>query len=161
MKQTIFIFLAFFILLFRTTENTLAVETPQKTEVNHVANVVEKLQEKLNLFLKFSKDDKADYQKYLVEKRLAELKYVIDTKQGNLVEETTSRYTTYLGNYSSFVIKNKLINKKENILSMYNNHQKILEQLQNAFEPGSVFQMLLQHDINTIKLFSTQIKDNL
>lgn len=149
------------LLLFFSFNSALAQSPKLEIEVNHVANVVEKFQEKVTLFLKFSKEEKYKFQKYLAEKRLSELKYVVESKQGNLVEETTSRYSTYLGNFSDFVIKKKLISNKEDILTMFETHTKILEKLQETYESESVFRMLLQHNINTIKIFSSKVKDNL
>lgn len=162
MVKAIAFFLLFFYIIFSLPGVVLAqesqTETKTKVEVDHVANVLEKFREKVTLFFKFSKEDKYSYQKFLLEKRLAELKYVIDTKQGNLIEETSSRYSTYLGNFTDFVIKNKLTSKKEEILKMYEEHQKILDTLQINFEFESGFWLLLQHDINTVKIFSEQIK---
>lgn len=139
----------------------LAANTAGVKEVNHVASVVEKFKEKITLFFKFSNSDKYDYQKYLINKRLSELKYVVESKQGNLIEETSSRYSTYLGTLSEFVIKNKLSIKKEDTLAVFLEHIKIIEKLQEEYESESVFRMLLQHDINTLKLFSEKFKSEL
>lgn len=146
----------------QTKLKEVLIEVPKvEVQVDHVANIFEKLKEKVTLFFKFSKEGKYNYQKYLVEKRLSELKYVVESKQGNFIEETSSRYSTYLGTLSSFVIDNKLSGKKENILTMFNDHIKAIEKLQENYGSESVFRMLLQHDINTIKLFTTKLKDNL
>ena len=142
--------------------NIILADSPQpKVEVDHVANVFEKLKERVTLFFKFSQDEKFDYQQYLAEKRLAELKYVIvDSKEGNLIEETSSRYSTFLGKFTEFAVENKMTGKKEEMLKIYGEHQKILEALNN-FEYESGFWMLMMHDINSTKIYSTQIKDNL
>lgn len=161
MRRIIVFFLFLTVVLFASGSMTLVEGTKFETEVSHVANVVEKFQEKVTLFFKFSKEEKYKFQKFLVDKRLSELKYVVDSKQGNLIEETTSRYSTYLGNFSEFVINKKLISKKEDILKMFETHAKILETLQENYESESVFRMLIQHDINTIKIFSDKIKDKL
>ena len=165
MKRSVTFSLVFIYLVFSFQNVAFAkdqqVEIKTKVEASHIANVFEKLGEKVTLFFKFSKKDKADYENYLIEKRLSELKYVVDSKQGNLIEETSSRYATYLSSFSDLVIKNKLSNKKNEVLNLYSRHKKILEELQNTFETDSVFRMLIQHDIDTIKLFSTRVKDNL
>ncbi len=162
MVKAIAFFLLFFYIIFSLPGVVLAqesqTETKTKVEVDHVANVIEKFREKVVLFFKFSKNTKVDYQQYLVEKRLAELKWVVDSKEWQPVEETSSRYSTYLGNFTDFVIKNKLTSKKEEILKMYEEHQKILDTLQRNFEFESGFWLLLQHDINTVKIFSERVK---
>lgn len=132
-----------------------------EVEVDHVANIFEKLGEKITLFFKFSKDGKFNHQKFLLEKRLAELKYVVDSKEWDPVEETSSRYATYLGNFTYFVIKNNLKDKKDEVLSTYQRHSQVVEGLQKNFEFNSGWWMLLEHDINSTKIFSTQINDSL
>lgn len=165
MLKIITFVLLFFYIAFGLSGIALAQE-PQgeiksKVEVDHVANIVEKFKEKMTSFFKFSKEDKFNYQKFLLEKRLAELKYVVDSKEWQPIEETSSRYATYLGNFTGFVVNNKLSNKKEEVLNMYNRHQKILEEFGRNFEFESGFWLLLQHDINSTKIFSSQINDNL
>lgn len=155
------IFLFFSFLLFATFIKTAwADELQPKVKVDHIANVFEKLKEKVTLFFKFSTDDKFNYHQSLAEKRLAELKYVIESKQGNLIEETSSRYSTYLGSFTDFTIENKLSNKEEELIKMLEEHQKILETLNN-FEYESGFWMLMMHDINATKIYSTKARDNL
>jgi len=121
-----------------------------KFEVNHIANVFEKAGEKINLFFKFSKEAKASYEQYLLEKRLAELKYVIDVKDGTLIEETSSRYTTYAGKLNQYIVENGIGNK-EDLFDMYKRHEGVLSELQKNFEFESGFWLLLQHGINTAK----------
>lgn len=149
------------ILLFAPGNMAFA-DTPKvETEVSHIANVIEKFKEKVTLFFKFSKEDKFNYQKFLLEKRLAELKYVIGSKEWQPVEETSSRYATYLGKFNDFIIKNNLKDKKDEILSTYERHEKVLEELQINFEYDGGWWLLLQHDRNSTKIFSTQVKDRL
>lgn len=135
------------------------IELPKvEVQVDHVANIFEKLKEKITFFFKFSKKDKFNYQKFILEKRLAELKYVVDSKEWQPIEETSSRYATYLGKFNEFVLKSNLGNKKEEILKVYDRHGKILEELQRNFKFESGWWLLLQHDINSTKIFSEQIK---
>lgn len=136
-------------------------EAKVETRVDHIANVFEKLGEKVALFFKFSKEEKYNYNKFLLEKRLAELKYVIDSKEWTPVEETSSRYATYLGNFNGFVIKNNLKDKEEEILGIYKRHGMVLEEMQKNFEFESGWWLLLQHDINSTKIFSSQAQEAL
>lgn len=150
--------LLIFLLSLASQSLILAQEPKVEIQVKHIANVIEKLTEKVTSLFKFSKEDKFNYQKFLLEKRLAELKYVVDSKEWTPVEETSSRYATYLGKFTTFVAKSNLKDKKEEILSIYERHSKVLEELQKNFEFESGWWLLLQHDINSTEIFSRQIK---
>lgn len=163
MKRLIaFSFLLFFCLVFSSRNVAFAQASQEEVrlelEVDHVANVIEKFKEKVTLFFKFSKEDKFNYQKFLLEKRLAELKYIVDSKEWNPVEETSSRYATYLGKFTGFIVESNLKGKKEEILSMYGRHKLVLEELQKNFEFESGWWLLLQHDINSTEIFSSQLR---
>lgn len=134
-----------------------------KPEVNvtHIANILEKFQEKVTLFFKFSPNAKYDYNKYLLEKRLGELEYVINSDNWDPIEETSSRYSTNLGNFNDYVINNKLTDKKDEVLNIYTRHKKILERLQKKFDFETGFWLLLQHDINSTDIFTKKIQESL
>ena len=135
--------------------------TPSATlKVGHIANVVERLKEKITLFFKFSSNDKLDYYKYLTDKRLAEIAYTIENKDVDRVEETASRYSTTLGKLNEFVLSNKLLTQKEEIINIMKHHEKVIGSLQSNFKFDSGWWLALQHDLNTIKIFSDKL-DNL
>lgn len=131
----------------------------QIIEVNGVANLRDRLWERITLFFKFSNNDKADYEQYLAEKRFAELKYVFDNGKGDMIEETSSRYSSYLGRLTDLIIRNKMVDKKEGVLEMLASHLPVLEELLSKQEYESGFWLLLQHDINYLKLYTDQIKN--
>lgn len=153
--RRIILYVCLVLSLILTTRNTVfAEEVELETKATHIANVFEKLGEKVTLFFKFTKDSKFSYQKFLLEKRLAELKYVVDSKEWQPVEETSSRYATYLSKFNDFVQKNNLAaSKKDEITQLYLRHGKILEKLQQNFEYDGGWWLLLQHDINLLKQF--------
>lgn len=121
-------------------------------KVDYIANNFEKLKEKITLFFKFDKKQKSAYQKELIEKRLAELDYVIKNKQWDFIEDVTSRYSTYLGNYINFVEKNKIIDDKEQLLNILHGHKNFIEKIQTKFEYGSGWWIYIEHDINVLKM---------
>lgn len=127
-------------------------------QVDHITNNFEKLKEKITLFFKFDKKQKSAYQRELVEKRLAELDYVIKNKQWDYIEDVTSRYSTYLGNYINFVEKNKITGDKEQILNLLNGHKNFIEKMQTRFEFNSGWWILIEHDINVVKMSIEKIK---
>lgn len=130
-----------------------------EVRVDHIAGRLEKLKEKLTLFFKFNKKDKTRYYQFLAGKRLAELSYIIENNQIKFVEETASRYSTYIGTLTNFVVKNKVSSEKEELLKMFDRHIKIIEGLQRRFKFESGWWLAIQHDINSAKLFRDKIKE--
>ncbi len=127
-------------------------------EVDRVASKTEKLKEKITLLLKFDKSKKADYYKYLTEKRLAELIYVVKSENIDLVEETASRYATYIGQLTNFIRENKLSSKKNDLNEMYNDHTLRISEIQKKFKYDSGWWLAIQHDLNTILILKDQIR---
>lgn len=157
MRVALFLCCLTLLLCLEVVDPVFAQSPKVEVEVDHVAGDFEKLNEKIALFFRFSKEDKYKYQKFLVEKRLAELKYIVDSKDWDPVEVTSSRYATYLGNFNNFILENKLGNKKNELISMYERHSRILEELKRNFERDSGWWILLQHDINSTRIFSEQL----
>lgn len=128
-------------------------------KVESAANVIDRLKERIILFLKFSQKDKVKFYNDLIEKRLAELEYIVESGQGDRIEETSSRYSTYLGKYSEFIMSNNIKDKKEELLKMYERHLKVLDRLERNFEFGTGLWRLIEYDIDTVKIFSQKIKN--
>ena len=128
-----------------------------KVQVDHIAVGFEKLKEKINLFFNFSKTGKTKYQIALTEKRLAELRYVVDSEQVDLTEETASRYATYVGNLTNYVVKNNVASYKSEINSMFETHKTALETMRNKFTFRSAWWLMLQQDIDTVNIFQNKL----
>lgn len=126
-------------------------------EIDGVANLRDRILERITLFFKFSNDDKADYEQYLAEKRFAELKYAFDNDRGDMVEELSSRYSSYLGRLTELIVKNKMTDRKERVLKMFDSHMPFLEEQLSNQDYESGFWLLLKHDINYLKLYRDQI----
>lgn len=129
-------------------------------KVDHLPGLVEKLKEKLDSFLKFSTQERLKNNEYIVKKRLGELVYVIGTGQGDLIEETSSRYNTYLGKLNNIALKADNKNDKEEALKLYSDQAKILDNLHSKFEYPSGFWILLQENIDSVKIFSDKLKQS-
>lgn len=145
------------------TNNVYAIKQDSSTsaeiKVDHVANPLERLQEKIVYFFKFSTQDKLAYQKEILEKRLAELQYVIESGQVNYIEELASRYSSHLGRLTVFAIKNNMTAEKDKLLSDYKRHQVVIENLQSKFEANNGFWLAIQHDINLLTILGDQLKN--
>ena len=160
MKQLnkIIILVSILIIVYVFISNIVAIYD-EAVSVNKVANIGERLVEKVSLFSKFSEKSKVLYMEYLVEKRFGEIQYVIDNGHGDLIEETTSRYSTYAGYLAEFIVKNNLIDQKEKTLNMFDSHSIILEKYLLEQNYNSGFWLLIQHDVNYLKIYSSQINE--
>jgi hypothetical protein len=152
-----FIFISSFIIsLFFLSSPALANET--EVQADHVARGFEKVGEKVKLYSKFSRDAKIDFQIYLVQKRFAELKYVVDNNKVNLIEETAARYGAYVGRLSDYMIKKKAKARTEEVTKMYENHSKAIQILQSNFKYDSGWWLAIQHDLNILAEFSSKLR---
>lgn len=152
--KKIFSLLAIFIFLLAP----FGVSAVDIVKVDHLATKVEKIKEKITLFFKFNKLDKANYYQYLVEKRLGEMVYVIENDKIDSVEETASRYATYLGQLTDYMKKNNLLGKKDDLTKLYEAHTKKILELQKKFKYDSGWWLAIQHDLNTITILKDQTK---
>lgn len=145
-----------FLLVFSLVATPLVLA--QETKVDHVAGLFEKLKEKITLFFIFNNEGKADFQKNLTEKRLAELEYVLNKNDINMLEPLSSRYTTYAGNVVNFTIANKVLTKKDSLVAMFQNHTQRIEKLQSQIPVDSGWWLALQHGINVASSSAEKIK---
>lgn len=142
-----------------STGTILAQEDPKPNfTVTTVESKIGKIGEKINLLLRFNKVGKVDYYSYLLEKRLAELAFVVESNDHNMVEEAASRYTTYIGIVSNFTKNKQVSEKKDDLLKQYERHGKVLEKLQSRFAANSGWWLAMQHTINSTRDFSEQLK---
>lgn len=142
---------------------TAATHQPSVTvKVDQVAGLTGRLLEKAILLLKFNDTDKANYYRHLTEKRLAELELIIGRKDYQkrdfLIEETSSRYATYVGVTADFIIKHKLSQPKELFLKDLERHKPILAKLRDNFPANSGWWLLVAQDIDTTDIFSDKLK---
>lgn len=157
------ILLAIFVVVFSmaVAHSAIASDYQFDTKVTKKAGVVAKIFERINLLTKFSAEDKAKYWQKLTDIRLAELKMEVDDKNFDLVEETASRYSTYLGNYAGFLIAKKVIGQKQTFLDQTDSRLGILTELRDRFEYDSAWWLMIQHDINTIGIFKDRLSQQL
>lgn len=152
-------FLLFYSPIFVNAQTNNASSSAQIIQVDHVANLRDRIIERITLFFKFDANSSEEYQSELTEKRLAELKFVISNNNWDPVEEMSSRYSTYLGRLTKFVLDHKMINKKDELLKKYKIEEQVLEQLVKNTEYNSAYWLLLQHDINANKIYQQQLQD--
>ncbi|OGE36526.1 hypothetical protein A3E45_01235 [Candidatus Daviesbacteria bacterium RIFCSPHIGHO2_12_FULL_43_11] len=156
---TLVLFLVILVSPVKAEHQSLDIATSSAIKVEKLANVIDRLGEKIQGFFKFSSEDKVNYQKELLERRFAELLFVIDNGQGDLIEEVSGRYATYVGRFADDLISKKVSPQSDKYLTMFENHMKILPVLRDHFPANSGFWLLLQHDINTVQIFSDKTKN--
>lgn len=125
---------------------------------DHVAGVFEKLQEKIALNTKFSNQSKADYKMYLLQKRLGEVVYAFDVDR-DLIERTSTRYTTYVQDYQDFIVKNKIKDAKTEKIAMLEKNLKILNDKQKDLKYETGWWIFNQHSINATNETIKEIKN--
>jgi len=133
------------------------VEAKEGREVDHVAGVLAKLVEKVTLYTKLGKPAKARYMERLLDKRLAELAYVVENDR-DAIEPSASRYSSYIGNLTNYMVKNNLTGEKEGALALYAEHHEVLLKLRDNFEWDSGWWLAIQHAVNNTDWLVNDIK---
>ena len=113
---------------------------------------VKRLFENLMEKFQFTNENKEKYYEDLLQKRLAELKYVVDKDYLDQVEKSTQRVSYQVGTLTDYVVGKKLNNKKQSLVDLYKEDKIILEKLRDKYPANSSFWMLVQHIINSIDI---------
>lgn len=129
------------------------------TTLTRRVGVVGKIFEKAGLFLKFNPVSKSIYWRKLVDKRLAEMKLVVEQDRLDIFEQTSSRYSTYLGRYSNYIVSKNLTSQKKIAEQMFNKHTEILKPLRDKYEYDSGWWLMLQQNIDTIDILKKIVEE--
>ncbi|MDO8639245.1 MAG: DUF5667 domain-containing protein [Candidatus Daviesbacteria bacterium] len=113
---------------------------------------VKRLFENLMEKFQFTHENKEKYYRDLLQKRLAELKYVVDKDYLDQVEKSTQRVSYQVGTLTDYVVGNKLNNEKQSLVNLYKEDKIILEKLRDKYPFNSSYWMLVQHIINSIDI---------
>lgn len=113
---------------------------------------VKRLFENLMEKFQFTNENKEKYYEDLLQKRLAELKYVVDRDYLDQVEKSTQRVSYRVGILTDYVVRKKLNNKKQHLVDLYKEDKMILEKLRDKYPSNSSYWMLVQHIINSIDI---------
>lgn len=121
--------------------------------VTHLPSIADKLFEKVSLLFRFSPSAKYSYYTQLLDKRLGEIAYVVSRNDLDNVEQTTSRYQTYVAVFTDFTTANLLASSHSTqLVQLFDAHTKKLAELQTHYPSNTSFSMLIQHDLNSIKI---------
>lgn len=124
------------------------------------AFIWKRLGEKAKLVLfSFFPEKKADYYKKILDSRLAEMKYIVDNKDLNHIEKGSWRYSTIAGQYTEFILKKKLANKKKDAVNLLTKHLVVVETFQEAFNPTTAEWRLVKQDADYLRIYISQLSD--
>jgi len=113
--------------------------------------------EKLREMMNFSVEDKMNYQRSLLKIRLSELSYVVDKKLLNEFQTSSERFAYQAGILTNILVEQKKQEDKETIKKEFISYSKILDQLRDNHPANTSYWMLIQHDINTLKILSEKL----
>lgn len=109
--------------------------------------------------LSLSPRSKADYYKKVLDSRLAEMKYIVDNKDLNFIEKSSWRYSTIAGQYTEFILKKNLIDKKKDAVHLLTEHLAVVETFQEAFDPTTAEWRLVKQDADYLRIYISQLSD--
>lgn len=109
-----------------------------------------RLEEKIFERFQFNNEAKGKYYQDILQKRLAELKIVVDNNYLDEVEKSSQRVSYQVGILSDYIKNKNLNNKKNSIQKIYQEDKVILEKLRDKYQANTSFWMLIQHVINSI-----------
>lgn len=162
-KTSIFIIIFFLTLIptvvFAQSESSSAADIKvidiayEKTNPDNTFNyLLKRFQEKFYLWFSFwSLDRKSKIYTDLTNKRLAELKYVIEKNKMGVFEKTTQRYYSVVGEYVDFLKKSNKVKDYSEVKQQLRLQILVLEELQKAYNPATAEWRFVQDDINYVK----------
>lgn len=136
-------------------------ETPAPERVNPgdgISYTVKRIGEKFMLLTKLTSNSKVGYYKNLLDRRLSELLVVIDNKDTANIEKSSQRYETTAGQLTELILKKNLTGQKESTIALFENHSKMIEGVKEKFAYDTGERRLVQNDINSLKIYSDQLR---
>lgn len=108
--------------------------------------------------LQFSSGQKIAFYKSQLKTRLAELNYVVEKKLLSEVQSASERFAYTAGILTEEIVKQNKPADKENLIKEFEKFSPFLDKLRDVYPANSSFWMLIQHDINSLKILSERLK---
>lgn len=105
--------------------------------------------------LVFSQDSKRSFYTSLLRTRLAELNFVVNNKMLSEIQSSSERFAYQAGILAEAGEKGK---DSEKLIQEFEKYSKFLDTLRDKYPANSSFWMLVQHDINTLKILSESLR---
>jgi len=106
----------------------------------------------------FSNEAKKSFYESLLKTRLAELNFVVEKKFLSEVQQSSERFAYQAGILTDELVKQSKTDDKEKITKEFEKYSKFLENLRDKYPANSAYWMLIQHDINSLKILSGRLK---
>jgi hypothetical protein len=129
----------------------------QKTLPGSSSYPLKRLKEKVGYFFAFSQNAKINYQLSLVEKRISEVVSLVDQKQIDPLELSGYRFAAQSGEAANLVV-NGTPEQKGRVINQFNGYITILGKLRDKFPANSSYWLVMQQDIDSLKLLTDKLK---
>ncbi|MEK7616909.1 MAG: hypothetical protein AAB414_02555 [Patescibacteria group bacterium] len=107
--------------------------------------------------LQFSRQSKINFYQSQLKIKLSELNFVVEKKLLSEVQQASERFAFHAGILTDELIKQNS-KDKEKTIKEFEVYGKFLEKLRDVYPANTSFWMLIQHDINTLKILSERLK---
>lgn len=107
--------------------------------------------------LQFSKESKINFYDSQLKVKFAELNFVVENKLLGEVQKSSERFAFQAGILTDELMKQNF-KDKEKFIREFEAYSKFLEKLRDVYPANTSFWMLIQHDINSLKILSERLK---
>lgn len=108
--------------------------------------------------LQFSKESRINFHQSQLKIRLSELNYVVENNLLGEVQQSSERFAYSAGILTDQLVEQNKSGEKEKVILAFEADGKFLEKLRDVYPANTSFWMLIQHDINTLKILSERLK---
>lgn len=119
---------------------------------------VKRIMEKGLVVLQFNQGQKIAFYKSQLKTRLSELNYVVEKNLLSEVQASSERFAYQAGILTEELIRQNKATEKENLIKEFEQFSPFLDKLRDIYPANSSFWMLIQHDINSLKILSGRLK---
>ena len=153
MKRKIIIFLFSLLAIFILVFLNMSVANPTSWPFYDFKRLYEKTQ----LSLRISPREKLNYQYGLLDKRLAELAYVVENRISPQVLNTSLRYSTTVGQITELIVKNNLTDEVPTAKEKFNSQLAVIKNLINRYPKDDSEAKFIIDDANYLQVYVDQL----
>lgn len=124
---------------------------------SQLAYKAKRLKEKIIMFFKFSPKRKAGYYKVLLNRRLSELRYIVESENIAHIEKTSQRYEATAGQLAELIIEKNIKEEVNSAIDLFTTHQLITEKLRDNFSYDTAEWRFVMNDFNSLKIYSEKL----
>ncbi|MBI2597149.1 hypothetical protein HYW41_03270 [Candidatus Daviesbacteria bacterium] len=116
---------------------------------------LKRIQEKVYLKLKSNPNEKLDYMRFLLDRRLQELKSQVERQSYGYILPSALRYSTLAGQITDIIIVNNMKDQVASIINQFKDHQKALYEIYVIYPKNTdnLEYKYIEDDINYLKLY--------